>query len=262
MHILLKGQIFRRRQRHARRGDTLDRRVVRQIGKDDGAVDGAGAPEVLNEVLALLKGDADGGKHNGERLVRAEHAGLPRDLRRQRRMGQTGAGKDRQLLAADERIEPVDGGNACLDKLRRVGARRRVHGQTVDVLVFFRQDRGAAVDRLAHAIEHAAKHILAHAELQRMAEKANLGFGQIDALRRFKKLHHGAVAVDLEHLAAALFAGGKLDLRQLVVGHALDVLDDHQGACDLPDRFVFLYHCSSPFAITPSICACISSAMR
>ena len=40
----------------------------------DGAVDRAGAAELVYEVLALLKGDADGGEDDGEALVRAEDA--------------------------------------------------------------------------------------------------------------------------------------------------------------------------------------------
>ena len=64
-------------------------------------------------------------------------------------------------------------------------------------------DVRAAVDGLAHAVEHAAQHIGGHAQLQGVSQKADLGVGQVDAGGGFKELDHGGVAVDLQHLAAA-----------------------------------------------------------
>ena len=122
VHVLLKGQVLGGGQGHARGGDTFDSRVVRKVREDHGAVDGAGAAEVVDEVLGLLKGDADGGEDDGEGLVVAQHLGLTRDLGGQRRVGQAGAGEDRQLLAADQGVQTVDGGNTGLDKLGGVGA--------------------------------------------------------------------------------------------------------------------------------------------
>ena len=52
-------------------------------------------------------------------LVGAQHLGLTGDLRRQIRVGQTGAGENRQLLPAHQGVQAVDGGNAGLDKLVR-----------------------------------------------------------------------------------------------------------------------------------------------
>ena len=77
-------------------------------------------------------------------------------------MGKTGAGEDRQLLAADKRVQAVDRGNAGLDKFVRVIARGGVHRQTVDVLHLGGQNLRPAVLRVAHAVEDAAKHILGH----------------------------------------------------------------------------------------------------
>ena len=37
------------------------------------------------------------------------------------------------------------------------------------------EDVGAAVDGLAHAVEHAAQHIAGHAQLQGVAQEADLG---------------------------------------------------------------------------------------
>ena len=57
-------------------GDAFHSRVVGQVGKDHGSVDGAGAAEVIDEVLGLLKRDADGGKNHGEGLIVAQNSGL------------------------------------------------------------------------------------------------------------------------------------------------------------------------------------------
>ena len=152
-------------------------------------------------------------------------------------------------------------GNAGLDELGGVGSRGGVHGQAVDVHVGVGQDGGAAVDGVAHAVEDAAEHVLRDCQLLRVAEEADLGLGQVDALRGLEELYDGLVALDLEHLAASYLAVGQLDLAQLVIGDALDVFDHHQGACDLAYGFVFLNHSSSPPAMTSSICCFISARM-
>ena len=258
LHIFLEGQILGGGQRHTRRCNTLDSRVVGEVREHDRAVDGAGAAELLNEVLGFLEGDADRGKDNREVFTVAQHSCLTRDLRGQRCMRQAGRGEDRQLLAADEGVQTVNGRDAGLDELCRVGACRRVHRQAVDIEMLFRQDLRAAVDRLAHAVEDAAKHILGNAELQRVAKEANLGLREVDALRAFKQLHDRRIALDLKHLAAADFAVGQLDLGQLVVGDAFDLLHQHQRAGDLPNGLIFFNHCSSPPATISLICAVIS----
>ena len=261
LHVLFKGQVLGRGQRHTRSGDTLDGGVVGKVREHDRAVNGSGAAELLNEVLGFLERDADGSEDDGEILVVAQHLRLTRDLRGQRGVRQAGRREDRQLLAADEGVQAVDGGNAGLDELCRVGAGCRVHRQTVDVAVLLGEDRRAAVDGLAHAVEDAAEHILAHAQLQRVAEEADLRLRKVDALRALKELHDRVVVLDLEDLAAADFTVRELDLGQLVVGHAFDVLDDHQRAGDLLDCFVLFNHCSSPPAIISLICAVMSAAI-
>ena len=130
-----KGQIFGGSQRHTRCCDTLNRRVVGKVRENDGAVDGACAAEFLNEELRFLKRNTDGGEDDGKvGSVVAQNLCLTRDLRGKLCMGKTGAGEDRQLLAADKGVQTVDRGNAGLDKFVRVIARGGVHRQTVNVL--------------------------------------------------------------------------------------------------------------------------------
>ena len=260
MHVLLEGQVLRGGQRHAGRGDTLHGGVVGQVGEQDGALNGAGALELADEELGLLKGDADGGKDHGEVGVVVQHLGLTGDLRRQIGVGQTGAGKNGQLLAADQGVQAVDCADAGLDELVGVVPGGGVHGQAVDVAVFLGQQGRAAVDGLAHAVEHAAQHVGGHAQLQGMAQEADGGVPQVDAGGGVEQLHHGAVAVDLQHLAAADLAAMELDLGQLVVGDALHMIHHHQGTGDLVDGTVFLHHSSSPaFRISSAISRSMSA---
>ena len=262
VHPALEGQIFGGGQGHTRRCDTLDSRVVGEVREDDGAVDGARAAEFLDEELRFLERDADGGEDDGEvRRVVAQHLRLTGDLGGQLRMRQAGAGEDRQLLAADEGVEPVDRGDACLDEFVGVVAGSGVHGQAVDVLHLGRQDLGAAVLRVAHAVEDAAEHILGHGQLQRVAQEADLAVLQVDASGVFKQLDDGGIAVALEDLAVPDLAVRKLELCQLVVGDALDVFDDHQRPGDLTDGTIFPDHSASASFATSSICCSMSASI-
>ena len=261
MHVLLKGQVFGRGERHTRGGDTLDCGVVGEVREDDGTVYGAGAAEVLDEVLALLKGDADGGEHDGEVLVRAEDSRLAGYLRGQRRVRQAGAGEDGQFLAADQGVQAVYRGYARLDELGGVGAGGGVHGQAVNVAVRVGQDLRAAVDGLAHAVEDAAQHILRDAQLQRVTQEADLRAREVDALCRLKQLHDCGIALDFEDLAAADIAVRQLKLAQLVVGDAFHLLDDHQRIRDLAYGFILSDHSSSPPSAISATSAFISSMM-
>ncbi len=262
MHALLKGEVLRGGQRHARRRDTLNRGVGGEVREENGALHRAGAAELVGEELSLLERDADGGKHDGEARAVIEHLGLTRDLGGELRVRQTGAGEDRQLLAAHEGVQTVNRGDARLDELVGVVARGGVDGQAADVEILLGQQLRAAVDGLAHAVKDTAEHVLGHAQLQRVAEEADLRVAQIDARGVLEQLHDGAVAVDLQHLAAADGAVVELDFAQLVIGDALHLINDHQGAGDLPDGAVFLHHSSSPaFSVSWRICSASSRSI-
>lgn len=70
-----------------------------------------------------------------------------------------------------------------------------------------------------------------------------------------------AVAVDLEHLAAARAAVGEDDLCQLVIRDALHMVHDHQRAGNFADRLIFTDHSSfSPFSAIAAICSSISTS--
>ena len=97
VHTQVKCQVFRCGQRHTRRCNTFYCRVVGQVHEHDSSVDGASAPEVRCEEVRFFVGDTDGCKDDGEVAFATDNLGLTGDLRRQFRMGQTGARENRQL---------------------------------------------------------------------------------------------------------------------------------------------------------------------
>ena len=55
VHPLFKGQVFRCRQRHTGRRDTLDGRVVGQVDEQDRPVNGAGLLEAFDKEVRILQ---------------------------------------------------------------------------------------------------------------------------------------------------------------------------------------------------------------
>ena len=163
MVVLFKSEVFRSSQRHAGCCDTLNGRVVCKVYKHDRAVDGARLAEAFDEEVRFLKRDTHSRKHNDERVVRAAHLSLTCDLCGKLGMGQTGSGEDRQLLAAHQRVQTVDGRNTGLDEFLRVVAGRRVHRQTVDVVAAVGQNLRTVVNGAAEAVENTTQHVFAYA---------------------------------------------------------------------------------------------------
>ena len=169
MHIFLKCQILGSRQRHTRGRDTLNRRIVCQVDKQDCTVDRARLLKALGKEMRFLKGDTHRREDNGKRFVRAAHLRLSRNLGCQIRMRQTGRRENRQFLTANQCIQTIDRGNTRLDKLLRIASRRRIHRQTIDIAAFLRQDLRTAVDWIAQTVKDASQHILRYAKFHRSA---------------------------------------------------------------------------------------------
>ena len=149
-----------------------------------------------------------------------------------------------------------------MNELVGVIACGRVHGQAVDVPIFVGQNGGAAVDGHPHAVEHAAQHIFRNAHLQRVAQKTDFGFGEVDAGRVFKQLHNGRIAVHFQHLAAPDAAVAQLNLTQLVIGDPLHMVYHHQRAGNFVNGFIFANHSAlSPFCATASSSCSISASI-
>ena len=228
MHVFFKRQILGCGQCHTGSRDTFHGRVVCQVDKEDGTVDGTGFLKTLHEEVGLLEGNTHGCEYHGETLVFSADLRLPCDLRRQLRMGQTGHGEDRKLLTADQGVQSVDGGHPGLNKLVGVTSGCRVHGQAVDIHSLVRKDLGASVDGASHTVEDASQHILGCAQLHASSQETYFTVGEVDTGGTLIKLYHSVASVYLQHLAPADLAVCQLDLAQLVVGNAFHALYQHQ----------------------------------
>ena len=262
MHPLVECQVFRSGQRHTGGGDSFHGRIVCQVDEQNGTVDGAGAAEFFHEVFRFFKGDADGGKDDGEvGRTPVQNLCLTGDLGGQLVMGQAGAGEDGQLLTTNQGVQAVNGGDARLDEFVGVVTGGGVHSQTVDVPMGFRQDGGAIVDGVAHAGKDTTEHIAGDCQLQGTPQEADFGAAQVDAGRRLKELHDSLIAVDFQNLPPAELAVGQFDLTQFVIGDAGDPANHHQRAGDFFDGTIFFDHqSSSPFSAIAVICASMSAA--
>ena len=246
MHVFLKGQILCRRQRHLRRCDTFDGRVVRQVYKQDCPVKGSRLAKALDEKVGLLKSNSHCREHNGKVLVFSQHLRLSCDLCRKLGMRQTGCGEDWQLLSADQGVQPVDGRHPGLNKFLRVTPRRRVHGKTVDVHSGLRQDLRSVVYGPSQPVKNASQHIFGHAQLHAPSKKPHLAVGQVDPGGALEKLYQNIASVYFEHLASSGLAAHQLDLSQFIIGHAFYAAHEHQRSRDFLYGSVLLWHISVP----------------
>ncbi len=174
VHVLLVGQVLGRRERHTGQRNPLDRRVIRKVHEQDGALDGAGPPKVRDEELGFLEGDSHGGKDHRELLAGLEHFGLTGDLGRDPGVGKTRAREEREFLSPDQRIEEVDRGDPRLDEFVRVVPGEGVHGVAVHVQVLLRDDGRPIVDRAAEPVKDPPQHIDGDTELHAFAEELHL----------------------------------------------------------------------------------------
>jgi hypothetical protein len=92
--------------------------------------------------------------------------GLAHDLRRQLVVRHTGAGEERQFLAAQQGIHAVDGRDAGLDVIARINARGRVDRLPVDIGITVGQWLRAAVQRFAQTVEDTSEHFFGHRDVK------------------------------------------------------------------------------------------------
>ena len=196
VHVQLEGQVLGGGQGHARRGDALDGRVVGQVDEQDRALDGARCARkslmkksASSKVMPMAANTTANVSPACSTLAWRAIWAASRGVR------QTGAGEDRQLLAAHQRVEPVDGGDAGLDELVREIAGVRVDRGAVDVEHLLRDDLRAAVDGPPDAVEDPAEHVRRDAQLQPLAQESHAWYPATSMPRgAFKDLHQRRVA--------------------------------------------------------------------
>ena len=120
-------------------------------------------------------------------------------------MGKTGCGEDRQLLAADQGVQSVNGRDTGLDKLLRIASGRRVHGQAVDISSSSGRISGPPSMGRPSPSNTRPSISPETPKLHGPSQEADLTVGKVDTGRVLKQLHQGIAAVDLQDLASASF---------------------------------------------------------
>src|SRR2546426_8398843 len=241
VHTDFVREVLGRRQRHPRRDEPFDRGVVCEVEEQDRPLEGARALEVVHEDAGVLVGDAHRREDDAERVLAPEDLRLSRDLQGDLVVRQARAGEQRELLTADQGVQPVDRRDAGLDELRGMIAGVRVDRGPLDLHALLRQDRRPSVRRLARSGQDAAEHLPRHAEFDCLPQ-------ELDARRAvysggaLKDLNDDDVRRRVEDLSPVAPAVRELDLDQLVVAHRLRLLDEDQRSRDFRDRAVLLGH--------------------
>ncbi len=253
MHAELKGKVFGGGQGEARGNDTLNGRVVRKVEEDHGTLEGAGALEVLHEVVRFFLGDTHGSEDHRERLGRTGHFCLAGDLERNIVVRQTCTREDREFLATDKGVCTVDRGDTGLDEIRRHAAGVRVNGRTGDVKTLLRHNFRTAVDRLAATGQDTAKHLPAHGHLDGLAGETDTAV-PADTGRGLEDLDHHEIVARVEDLSALDSTVVKDYVHKLLIGYRLCLLYENKGAGNLTNRPVFLHAADLRVLNSASIC--------
>jgi hypothetical protein len=196
-HVVVQvvGQVFGGGQGRARGEQALDHRLVGQVEEHHHLVEHAAFLEAFLEEAGVGVGGAEGGEHHHEfRGFLAQQLGLAHDLGGHPVMGQAAAGEDGQLLAPGQGVHAVDGGNAGLDELTRIGSGGRVQRLAVHVAAVGGNDWGAAIPGQAGAVEHAAEDVPRHRQLEGLVQEAHPGAFQVQVVGALEHFHqHGVV---------------------------------------------------------------------
>ena len=168
-------------------------------------------------------------------------------------MRQTRRRKDGQFLTADKRVKPVNRAHARLNKLVGIVARNGVERAAVYIQALFGQDFRAAVNGIAHAVEHPAEHVMRHFEFYGFARERRFRLRNFKPATGREKLNQRFVAVHFEHSAEPRFVRSALrNFNKFVVLNALDLFNKHERTDDLFYRPIFLAHYSSSFLSSAS----------
>ena len=174
VHPLLEGQIFGGGQRAARRQNTLDDGIIREIQEHHDLLQHAGFVERTAEVFGHVVLRAHCGEDDTELFFSlVADAGLPRDLHGKLVVLHAGAGENRQLLAANQRHKRVDRRDTGVDVVLRIDAGHGIDGRSVDVGAGDGVNVAKAVDRPSRTVKHAPEQFGGEGQLHWVALQAS-----------------------------------------------------------------------------------------
>ena len=233
MHVALKSQILGGRQSHLGRNQTLHHRVVCQIQEHGHVLVGAALVEGTTEEIRHVMLDAHGGEHDAELLVGIIAQGrLLYQLGRQLIVGQAVAGENRQLLAADQGGQAVDGGKARPDIIAGVFPHDRIQWLAVHIPVDVGHDLAQTVDGLSQTVKGTAQDLRREGNLHGMAGQLRMGVAKGHIVRAAEHLNDRLVLVALDDAPQLFLFSVYRDLHNLLIGCVLDAFQGDQRAID------------------------------
>ncbi len=209
--LALKSELFGHGQADIRHEQTLHDRVGGGVHEHDRTREGAALLERVAEVEVVVVLEPHAAQHDHI------HLGLQCDTGQEWVVRFTGAGKDRQLLRFDQRIEDIDHRDTGTHHVARDNALGRVDRGTADIDQVVGQ-LGAAVARVGGAGEDTAQQCFGEGHLHGVTQKAHLGICGHAACPG-EDLQGDFVVLQPDHLGQR-GAVARGDLGQLAVAHA------------------------------------------
>src|SRR5208337_442510 len=253
VHTELESKVFGSGEGETGSDDTLDGRVIRKVEEDNRPLQRTGALEVLHEVVRFFLGDTHGSEDYREVLGRAGHFCLAGNLQRNIVVRETCTREDRELLATDKGVGPVDRGDTGLDEIRRHAPCVRVDCGTVDVEALLRDYVRAAIDRLTATGQDTSEHVLTHGHLDGLAREPDTAVFP-DTGGCLENLDNDEFIARVEHLAALGCTIGEDYVHEFSIGNRLGLFDKDERPGNLAYRPVFLHAADLSVLNSSSIC--------
>ena len=204
MAPLDEREVLGRRERVTRREQALHAGLVGEVEEQHRVAERAARLHRAAELLGGVVGHAHAGEHHGELLaLAAAQARALRDLGREPVVRQAARGEERQLLAAHQAVQQVDGRDAGLDEVARQCPPRRVDREPFDAHAGARRNGRAAVDRPADAVEDASEQVGPDAEQQRLGPQPHARAGEVEARGGLQHLDDHRLFVERRDAAEA-----------------------------------------------------------
>src|SRR5574341_501826 len=144
--LMMVGEVLGGSQRRAGSKQTHDRGIISPVDEQNRAIHCSAGLKLLDKEAHFPVSDADCRKDNCKWLTfpARSHSdmGLSRNLRSKLVSRQARAGKDWELLSANERVQTIDGRDAGLDEPTWVSSQHRVDGSAINIERFFWNDEG------------------------------------------------------------------------------------------------------------------------
>ena len=179
MHIFLKCQIFRYRQRNLRRDQTLYHRIICQIQEHTHMICHTAFLKCLTEEFRHIVLHTHCSEYNCELFIRiVTKRSLLYDLCRELVMRQSVSREYRKLLPADQCRQTVNRRDSGTDIVSWILPSDRIQRKSVYIPFFCICNRTKSIDRFPDSVKCTSQHFLRYSNFHRMSRKSCMGIIQ------------------------------------------------------------------------------------